>query len=342
MSFLNIEDTFQRQKHIKEYLATVKRIKNRNLQERAQDFANHEMLEESLEPVVHATAASTEAITKELIPIKDQLEQLTILAKPKAVRVGIKRPAEEDLEQPEQLEVNQPAKSAKSEPFGPQLQEFFTSYMHEESRKRNLDTTFGIRLENGVWKIANKRVSINTDDSMVIDDEIYSGTPGFWSLVTQKIPKNYTQDDLDRYKELLHETHVLHQDYDPYVHYPRANKSKKWKKILAPIWTEFREKGIVQDEADNSINAGYETAPETTSEEKEGHGIKMYLQKNGRCFALDKTTDGAIKFRPRPKLAGVHGNGLYLRRGGDIYYGDGLLLGKSSPFRNIPVLGWLL
>ena len=52
MSFLNIEDTFQREKHIKEYLATIKRIKNRNLQERAQDFANHEMLEESFEPVV--------------------------------------------------------------------------------------------------------------------------------------------------------------------------------------------------------------------------------------------------------------------------------------------------
>ena len=63
MSFLNIEDTFQREKHIKEYLATVKRIKNRNLHERAQNFANHEMLEESFEPVVHATAASTEAIT---------------------------------------------------------------------------------------------------------------------------------------------------------------------------------------------------------------------------------------------------------------------------------------
>ena len=71
MSFLNIKDTFQRDKIVKEYLATIKRIKHRNLQERAQDFANHEMLEESFEPVVHATAASTEAITKELIPIKD-------------------------------------------------------------------------------------------------------------------------------------------------------------------------------------------------------------------------------------------------------------------------------
>ena len=69
--------------------------------------------------------------------------------------------------------------------------------------------------------------------------------------------------------------------------------------------------------------------------------MKMYLQKKGRCFALAKTTDGAIKFCPGPKLAGVHGNGLYLRCGRDIYHGEGLLLGKSSLFRNIPVLGWL-
>ena len=39
-----------------------------------------------------------------------------------------------------------------------------------------------------------------------------------------------------------------------------------------------------------------------TEEDKEGHRIEMYLQKNGRCFALDKTNDGAIKFLPRPKL----------------------------------------
>ena len=342
MSFLNIEDTFQREKHIKEYLATVKRIKNRNLHERAQNFANHEMLEESFEPVVHATAASTEAITKELIPIKDQLEQLAKLAKPKAVRVGIKRPAEEDLEQPEQLEVNQPVKPAKQEQFGPLAQDFLKDYMNEEKRQREIDSSFGFRYANGEWKIGDKRVLLNPDDSMFIDGETYAGTPGFWSLVTRKMPKNYTQDDLDRYKELLHETHVLHQDYDKYSRYPRANRSKKWVKILAPIWREFSEHGIVQDEQTEEDSDGYETATETAPEEEEGHGIKMYLQKNGRCFALDKTTDGAIKFQPRPKLAGVNGNGLYLRHGGDIYHGEGLLLGKSSPFRNIPVLGWLL
>ena len=128
MSFLNIEDTFQREKHIKEYLATVKRIKNRNLQERAQNFANHEMLEESFEPVVHATAASTEAITKELIPIKEQLEQLTKLVKPKAVKIGRKRPAED---QPEQFEVIK--KQDIDQQFGPLAKDFLNDYLDKET-----------------------------------------------------------------------------------------------------------------------------------------------------------------------------------------------------------------
>ena len=78
-----------------------------NLQERARDFANHEKIKESLEPVVCSNTASTEAITKELVPIKEQIEQLTKLMKPKAVRAGKKRPAEE---KPEQFELNKPIK----------------------------------------------------------------------------------------------------------------------------------------------------------------------------------------------------------------------------------------
>jgi len=36
------------------------------------------------------------------------------------------------------------------------------------------------------------------------------------------------------------------------------------------------------------------------------------------------------------------GNGLYLKQGGQIISGEGLLLGLNSPLQNIPVLGWLL
>ena len=36
------------------------------------------------------------------------------------------------------------------------------------------------------------------------------------------------------------------------------------------------------------------------------------------------------------------GNGLFLKHGDDISHGAGLLMGRNSPFKNIPVLGWLL
>ena len=38
----------------------------------------------------------------------------------------------------------------------------------------------------------------------------------------------------------------------------------------------------------------------------------------------------------------VEGDGLFLKHGADISDGAGLLMGKNNPFKNIPVLGWLL
>ena len=76
MSFLNITDPVKRDDIVKEYLTTIKQIKNRNLEERAWDFAHHEAVEQSLEPVERSTAASTQAITNELLPIKEGISAL--------------------------------------------------------------------------------------------------------------------------------------------------------------------------------------------------------------------------------------------------------------------------
>ena len=74
----------------------------------------------------------------------------------------------------------------------------------------------------------------------------------------------------------------------------------------------------------------------------EGEGIKMYLRKNGKFYNLKKTTDGGMHISCRPKLTSVYADGLYLKRGSAIHVGEGLILGKNSPFKNIPVLGWIL
>ena len=67
----------------------------------------------------------------------------------------------------------------------------------------------------------------------------------------------------------------------------------------------------------------------------------MYLQKHGECYDL-KRKGNEMSIAPRPQLAGTRGrDGLYVRVGSSLYDGHGLLLGSKSPFRNIPILGWI-
>ena len=334
MSFLHIKDLKERDKTIKDFLATKERIKKRNLDERSNfiDYQRH--LAQEYEPVVASTKEMTEKITNHLIPIKEDLGNLNaLIARPKAVRrqkqiIGVKRRLSDDDEESNEVEdyIRTEEEAAS---FGPRSIKFLNTIKDEESRKAKIDSIFGIRSDEDIWKIGNKRVTLNPDDSMVVDDETYEGTPGFWSLVVEKNPKAFTPTDYKRYKELLHETSALHQEYNPLSHYPRANKSKKWKKILGPIWREFQEEGIVDEKEQES--------------KVEGEGIKMYLQKGGKCYNLKKTEYGGMHISPRPKLTGVYGDGLYLRRSGSgIRAGEGLILGKDSPFKNIPILGWIL
>lgn len=72
-----------------------------------------------------------------------------------------------------------------------------------------------------------------------------------------------------------------------------------------------------------------------------GHGL--FLHKKNRCYKVEPVEGDGLFLSPHPHLDGVHGEGLFLRTSnGTVYKGNGLLLGPASPFKNIPVLGWLL
>ncbi len=90
----------------------------------------------------------------------------------------------------------------------------------------------------------------------------------------------------------------------------------KWKHILGPIWNEFQMSGmtphsppmnstktsfdnndadsldgtIVDDDDRNDDSDSNESFHSIASEgeSSQGDGIKMYLQKQGRCFGLEK------------------------------------------------------
>ena len=107
--------------------------------------------------------------------------------------------------------------------------------------------------------------------------------------------------------------------------------------LVQPPKVSKSEKDGELSDSDSVNSEAYVTA----SDDEQGDGIKMFLQKNGKCFALQKCGNG-ITFTPRPKLAGNPSDGLYLRIGSGVYNGQGLILGSKSPFKNIPILGWLL
>ena len=49
------------------------------------------------------------------------------------------------------------------------------------------DKTYGIYKKEGLYHIGNKQATI-ADNNIMIDDEIYKGTPGLWELLLSKRP----------------------------------------------------------------------------------------------------------------------------------------------------------
>ena len=375
-----------------EYLALKERLKKRSLKERGQWMDRRRDLEENFGPVVASNKRMTKEIVDELTPITKELRELKDRAAAAAAPRQLATASSSSIAGVKRDIDSQPVSKQRRPligdgPDGPLAESFLEKYM-DHSRNSQIDKTFGIRFEKrDGWMIGNKHININGDDSIMDEVEVYDGTPGLLSLITDKSPSGYTGDDLGRYKELLHETSAMHQHYDSRDPYPRASGGKKWKNILTPIWNEFQLTGVVSpsandadsidgalvnresnddysdsdndsniiasntsnrnmdDDDDDDDDDYFHSASEDGEWSKKGNGVKMYLQKDGRCFHLQKSGVGVgrgMTLTPRPRLAGVRGDGLYLRVGSSIYDGHGLILGPSSPFKNIPILGWIL
>ena len=72
-------------------------------------------------------------------------------------------------------------------------------------------------------------------------------------------------------------------------------------------------------------------------------GDGLYLHKSGHCVKVEPVRGRGLRLMPsRTSLVGVHGDGLYLKKGTQVYDGQGLLFGPNSPFKNIPILNLLL
>ena len=76
MSFYRITDPKKRDAMVADYVATVKRLKQQNLNERLGDLAHKAEVNETINPIIESNEKSSTAITNELKPMKKELHTL--------------------------------------------------------------------------------------------------------------------------------------------------------------------------------------------------------------------------------------------------------------------------
>ena len=71
-------------------------------------------------------------------------------------------------------------------------------------------------------------------------------------------------------------------------------------------------------------------------------GSGLYFKKGGLVSQVETDGEGLYIKPYKGKGLQSYGDGLYLKQGGKLYDGNGLLLWPNSPFANIPILGAIL
>ena len=105
---------------------------------------------------------------------------------------------------------------------------------------------------------------------------------------------------------------------------------------LKPIWDEIHDEEEEEEEEEEELK------PINLFNDGGKSGNGLYLHKSGHCVKVKSVEGNGLYLTPHSRLVGVSNDGLYLKHGSSIYDGRGLLLGSQSPFKNIPILKWIL
>ena len=228
MSFIKVKDPRKREELVRDFIETRKRIKDNFMARKVGEAEYQTGLTKLFKPVTDtqkattkeitdAQKATTEKFTQELLPIKEGIEELpTKLFKKIFPSIEFKT---SDI-------IN----------FGP----LAVDSLLQAFTKKDIDLTYGIYAIDGKFKIGDKFITIE-DNDIKVDDIIFEGTKGFWELVTSKNPKNYTEEDLNKYQRLVILTNTAYQKNDPIQNKPKSSRSKKWNNIIKPIWKTIKE-----------------------------------------------------------------------------------------------------
>ena len=258
MSFIKIKDPRRREELIKDFIETRKRIKDNFVAKKVGEIEYQTGLTKLFKPVTEtqkatakeiteATKEAAQKITGELLPIKEGIEGL-----PEAIKYPF-YPA---------LEITEEDK----EEFGPIASNYLGKYLEKNP---NIDTsnsgTFRICVSN--FKIGSVEDVKIEDNDIIINSEIFEGTPGLWKLITSKnIPdkSEYKAKDLYNYINIMHITNATFDKNNK-----RIGGNNKMNRLIKPFVIAFEEGG--EDKLVKEINKHFGLTETETDEDDDSN-----------------------------------------------------------------------
>ena len=229
MSFIKVTDPRKREALIKDFIETRKRIKDNFVAKKVGEIEYQRGLTKLFKPVTETQKATAKEITEAQ---KTATKEITDAQKAFLEKFTSEPlPIEEDLEKPPAILASEPIKEQiiNIGPIASNALENFVS-------KKGMDKTFGIKKKEGKLHIGDKLLNFE-DDDIIIDGEVFEGTPGLWELITLQEPINYTNEDLKNYENLLIKTNAIFKDNNPNQNKAEGNyRGNKWKIFIEPIW----------------------------------------------------------------------------------------------------------
>ena len=262
MSFIKVKDPRKREELVRDFIETRKRIKDNFMARKIGEAEYQTGLTKLFKPVTDTQKATTKEITdaqkataekftQELLPIKEGIEELpTKLFKKVFPSIEFKA---SDIINFGSLAVDA-------------LLQAFT--------KKDIDKFYGIYAEDGKFKIGDKFITIE-DNNIKVDDKIFEGTKGFWELVTSKNPENYTNEDLNKYQQLVILTNAAYRNNNPNQNYPKQSKGNKWGNIIKPIWKAIKEQKDEDETEDEEEGNAYNLFDDEPQPGTSGSGLKI-------------------------------------------------------------------
>ena len=271
MSFIKVKDPRKREELIRDFIETRKRIKDNFVARKVGEAEYQTGLTKLFKPVTkiqkatakeitEAQKEATEKITKGLLPIKEGLENLTVIP---PIEAGEPIPA---------LEMTK----EKITEIGKTASKYLKTLVGKKATQADIIPG---NKEGTLFLICNTPVKIEKDD-IIIKDERFKGTDGLWNLLTSKdIPdiKEYGAVDLRDYITIMHITKATFDKNNKRI----GGKNNKMNKLIKPLVIALEEGG--GDKLIKEINKhfGFKDEDEETDEDDEpqpetsGTGLKI-------------------------------------------------------------------